>query len=329
MKIAVVHNIEQSGVINQFGRPNKELYYRNEIDAFIETLQKDKHLVEEFDGDIFLLSKLQSFLPPIKQGKKPEGLVFNLAYGIQGNSRYTHIPAMLEMAGVPYTGSGPLTHAIALDKEMTKRILLQSGIPTPRFFMADNKTSPEMLKQHGLTFPLIIKPKDEAASFGISVVNDEKELLSNVLSTIDEFEQSRVIEEYLEGRELNVALLGNGSTLEIFNPVEIDFNNSGDRFQSFTGKKNARYEHICPADIPESLSEELREIAEKTFNTLKCRDYARVDFRLDANEKPYVLEINSMAAIHREGSFFYATKKSGYDYQGMLRKMINGAIDRY
>ena len=151
MKIAVVHNIEHSGVINRFGRPNKEMYSRKEIDAFIETLQRDKYQVEEFDGDIYLLYKLKSFLPLIEQNKRPEGLVFNLAYGIQGNSRYAHIPSMLEMAGVPYTGSGPLTHAIALDKEMTKRILDQNGIPTPRFIVIDKETSPETLKQHGLT----------------------------------------------------------------------------------------------------------------------------------------------------------------------------------
>ncbi len=329
MKIAVVHNIEHSGVINRFGRPNKERYYRQEIDAFIETLKKDKHQVEEFDGDIYLLSKLKSFLPPIERDKKPEGLIFNLAYGIQGNSRYAHIPAMLEMAGVAYTGSDPLTHAIALDKEITKRLLLQGGIPTPRFIVVDKETSTEMLKKNGLIFPLIIKPKDEAASFGISVVDDEKELINNVLSTIDEFDQALVVEEYLNGRELNVALIGNGSTLEIFDPVEIDFNNSGDRFQSFTGKKTAKYGHICPADIPEHLSQKLKILAKKTFNLLKCRDYARVDFRLDANDKPYVLEINSMAAIHREGSFFHAAKHAGYDYQGMLHKMINETIDRY
>ncbi len=329
MKIAVVHNIEHSGVINRFGRPNKEMYFRKEIDAFIETLQRDKHQVEEFDGDINLLYKLKSFLPLIEQNKKPEGLVFNLAYGIQGNSRYAHIPAMLEMAGVPYTGSGPLTHAIALDKEMTKRILDQNGIPTPRFIVIDKEASSETLKQHGLTYPLIIKPKDEAASFGISVVDDEKELLSNVSSTIEDFDQALVVEEYLDGREFNVALLGNGATLEIFDPVEIDFNNSGDRFQSFTGKKSAKYRPICPADIPDSLSQELQKIAKKTFNLLKCCDYARIDFRLDANGKPYVLEINSMAAIHREGSFFHAAQEAGYDYQGMLRQMITGAMDRY
>ncbi len=329
MKIAVVHNIEHSGVINHFGRPNREMYYRDEIDAFIENLKGNSHEVEEFDGDIYLLNNLKSYLPPMEQGRKPEGLVFNLAYGIQGNSRYAHIPGMLEMAGVPYTGSGPLTHSIALDREMTKRVLLQGEIPTPRFIVVDPTTSTETLKQHGLNFPLIIKPKDEAASFGISVVDNDNDLATNVRVTIEEYDQALVVEEYHDGRELNVALLGNGSTLEAFEPVEIDFNNSGDRFQSFAGKKGDRYKHVCPADISPRLKQDLQDISKKTFNLLKCCDYARIDFRLDKKERPYVLEINSMAAIHRKGSFFHAAKAAGYTYSGMLQKMVNGARDRY
>jgi len=329
MKIAVVHNINQRGVINRFGRLNKEMYYRNEIDSFINTLQNSHSQVEEFDGDKFLFQKLETFLPPMSNGHKPDGLVFNLAYGIQGESRYTHIPAMLELAGVPYTGSGPVSHSIALDKEMTKRILLQAGIPTPGFVVIEKETDVEELKEHGLNYPIIIKPKNEAGSFGISVVDNEKELLENVSSTLAEYNQPLVVEEYLDGRELNVGLLGNGSTMEAFDPVEIDFGDTGDRFQSFKGKKSGRYGHICPADIPESLAVELQKIAKQTFTLLRCCDYARVDFRLDSNMKPYVLEINSMAAIHEKGSYYDGARRAGYTYQTMLDKMVESAINRY
>jgi len=329
MKIAVVHNINQRGVINRFGRLNKEMYYRNEIDSFIRTLRKSYAQVEEFDGDKFLLQKLESFLPPISNERKAEGLVFNLAYGIQGESRYTHIPAMLELAGIPYTGSGPLSHSIALDKEMTKRILLQAGIPTPGFVVIERETGREKLEVHGLNYPLIIKPKNEAGSFGISVVDNEKELSENISSTLEEYNQPLVVEEYLDGRELNVGLLGNGTTLEAFDPVEIDFSTSGDRFQSFKGKKSGRYAHVCPADIPEHLAAELKRIAQQTFTLLRCCDYARVDFRLDSNMKPYVLEINSMAAIHEKGSYYDAARTAGYTYQSMLDTMVESAINRY
>ncbi|HID02548.1 MAG TPA: ATP-grasp domain-containing protein [Desulfobacterales bacterium] len=329
MKIAVVHNINQSGVIYRFGILNKEMYFRNEIDSFIDTLQNNGHMVQEFDGDKFLFKNLESFLPVIRNGYTPEGLVFNLAYGIQGNSRYTHIPAMLELAGIPYTGSGPLTHSIALDKEMTKRILLQAGIPTPAFIVIQQDAKLDGLQLKGLKYPLIIKPKSEAGSFGISVVESENELIQNIASTLKEYNQDLVVEEYLDGRELNVGLLGNGNSVEAFKPVEIDFNETGDKFQSATGKKDGSYGHICPANIPENLTKKLQEIAKQTFLLLKCCDYARVDFRLDAEMNPYVLEINSMAAIHEKGSYFHGAKKAGFDYRGMINRMVEVAVIRY
>jgi len=329
MKIAVVHNIVQNGVINRFGRLNQEMYYRNEIDDFLTNLENSGFEVQEFDGDIFLFQKIVDFLPPCQSGKKTEGIVFNLAYGIQGESRYTHIPAMLEMAGVPYTGSSPLSHALALDKEMTKRLLMQTGIPTPGFIVVENETDMETVANHALCYPLIIKPKNEAGSFGISVVNNAEDLKENILKTLKEYEQPLVVEEYLNGRELNVGLLGNGKTIEVFEPVEIDLSTSGELFQSLKGKKDGSYVHICPADIPEGLKCELQDIAKRTFTLLRCHDYARVDFRLDSEMKPYVLEINSMAAIHKKGSYYDGAKMAGYNYQGMLEKMVDVAISRY
>ncbi len=329
MKIAVVHNIEQSGVINHFGILNKEMYYRDEIDSFVANLQKQHSNVQEFDGDKFLFQNLESYFPALIKDKKPEAIVFNLAYGIQGNSRYTHIPAMLELAGIPYTGSGPLAHSIALDKEMTKRILLQAGIPTLNFIVVAQDTDLENLQLEGLKYPLIIKPKNEAGSFGISVVENKDELLKNIAATLKEYHQDLIVEEYLDGRELNVGLLGNGQEIEAFVPVEIDFRNSGDKFQSATGKKDGSYGHICPADISEKFSKKLQDLAKQTFTLLKCCDYARVDFRLDADMNPFVLEINSMAAIHEKGSYFYGAQEAGFDYQGMINRMVEVALDRY
>ncbi len=329
MKIAIVHNIKQSGVINRFGRLNKEMYFRDEIDAFIQALRESDHFVEEFDGDKYLLQKLEEFLPPIVQGEPLNCLVFNLAYGIQGNSRYSHIPAMLEMSGLPYTGSGPMTHGLALDKEMTKRILMQAGIPTPQFIMVEKNGRVEESLIHDLRFPVIIKPKDEAASFGISVAHNHSELMINIGKTLLEFDQDILVEEFVDGREVNVAILGNGESAEVFSPVEIDFSASGDSFQSHSGKKGGRYGHICPAELNHDLTEKLKSITKATFKVLKCNDYARVDFRLDQQMNPYVLEINSMAAIHRNGSFFHAAKNAGYSYKAMLQKMVEVAISKY
>jgi D-alanine-D-alanine ligase len=329
MHIAVIHNINHAHVINHIGIQNREMYFRDEIDAVTQALQAKNHVVADFDGDKYLIQQLEAFLPPVKNGARPEGIALNLAYGIQGNCRYAHVPSILEMAGIPYTGSTPLSHSLALDKEMTKRILLQFGIATPWFIPVDRKIHIDEAEQFEFTYPVIIKPENEAASFGISVADSPEELVRNVAATLGEFRQPLLLEEFISGRELNVAVLGNGTELEIFDPVEIDFSHSGHCFQSYEGKKNGRYRHVCPADISEILKNRLKEIAARTFAVLKCSDYARIDFRLDAEGKPYVLELNSMAAIHRQGSFFIAARNAGYDYPGMLDRMIAVAQRRY
>jgi len=329
MKVAVIHNINQTGVINRFGKQNREMYFRDEIDAVIDALKSKNHIVEEFDGDKFLIQNLESFLPEMKNGIKPEGISLNLAYGIQGSSRYAHVPSILEMAGVPYTGSSPLAHSIALDKEMTKRILLQSGIATPRFVVIDRKINREDASHMGLSYPLIIKPENEAASFGISIFDGPEKFVDTVNATFDQFQQPILVEEFLSGREFNVAVLGNGSTLEVFEPLEIDFCDSGHSFQSYDGKKGGTYQHICPPDMSDSMRNTLLNMAVQTFTALKCSDYARIDFRLDQDMNPFVLEINSMAAIHRKGSYFHAAQNAGYDYPGMMDKMIEVATNRY
>ena len=128
MKVAVVHNRDNSGVINHFGQICPEKYGEKAINAVVGALQRAGHDVLLCEGDTTLFQALDEFMPTGPECE-PTGMVFNMAYGIQGNCRYTHVPAMLEMAGVPYTGSDPLGHALALDKVITKDLLRQAGDP--------------------------------------------------------------------------------------------------------------------------------------------------------------------------------------------------------
>ncbi|MBW2100523.1 MAG: D-alanine--D-alanine ligase, partial [Deltaproteobacteria bacterium] len=129
MKIAIIYNRESRAVINLFGVPNREKYGLETIKKIRDALKKGGYKVRAFEGDKNIIKNLEEFMPAVIAGERP-GLVFNLSYGIQGKSRYTHIPGLLEMLGIPYVGSGPETHAIALDKVVTKMILLQRGLPT-------------------------------------------------------------------------------------------------------------------------------------------------------------------------------------------------------
>jgi D-alanine-D-alanine ligase len=327
MRIAVVFNLSSEGVINVFGRQNKERYRQDEMDAVVAALRSRKHTVETFEGDKSLIANLEAFMPQTLKGETP-GLVFNLAYGIQGESRYTHIPSLLEMVGIPYVGSGPLAHSVALDKAMTKMVLCQAGVPTPAFQVI---TDPTQELDRSLRFPLIVKPKDEAVSFGIRVVHDEDGLKEAVEHNLEEFRQPMLVEEFLDGREVNIGLLGNGTGdgLESLPLVEIDFGDATERIQTYNTKKGLTFEHVCPAQLPEELADEIRALSRRAFNVVGCKDCARVDLRLDKDDRPHILEINSMPAIHRNGSFAIAARHVGYDYDAMINRMVEVASLRY
>src|SRR5215475_5966490 len=167
MRVVVVWNNDHSGVLNRFGQPCPERYGLRTVENVMTALREFGHDALLCEGDKELLAALERFMPPDPQGR-PTGMVFNMAYGIQGECRYTHVPAMLEMAGVPYTGSSPLGHALALDKVITKQLIRKVGVPTPNF---------QVGSRHGtdisdLRFPVVVKPRHESTSFGLQLVHD-------------------------------------------------------------------------------------------------------------------------------------------------------------
>jgi D-alanine-D-alanine ligase len=326
VKIAVVWNHDLSGVINTFGQPCPERYGSATVRNVVEALRAAEHDVLLCEGDKRLLATLEGFMPPNREGR-PTGLVFNMAYGIQGECRYTHVPAMLEMAGVPYTGSGPLGHALALDKVITKHLIRAAGVPTPAFQLM--RTGHE--DSSGLQFPVVVKPRHESTSFGLDLVYDRNRLVSAVEKIVATYQQEALVEEYIEGRELCVALLGN-QEIEIFPFVEHDFGARKVRiitWEDKTHRSAAEPEKICPPVVSASLSEKLHSIAVATFHACRCRDFARVDIRVDAAGNPFVLEINSMAALGANSSFVLAARTAGLDYGMLVNRIVQTADTRY
>ena len=221
MKIAIVYNRESQNVINLFGVPNREKLVLKSLQSVTQALKKGGHQVALIEGDKDLIPKLEHFMPRVVKGERP-GMVFNVSYGLQGQARYAHVPGILEMVGIPYVGSGPLAHSLALDKVVTKMILQQHGVPTPDFVVlqAPDVELPE------ITYPMIVKPKSEAVSFGLKIVNNEEELREAAGIIYNEFKQPILAEQYIEGREINVALLGNNPP-EALPPVELHFGEGG------------------------------------------------------------------------------------------------------
>ena len=327
MKVAVVHNRDGSGVINRFGQVCPEKYGEKAITAVVGALQRAGHDVLLCEGDKTLLQVLEQFMPPDQQGN-PTGMVFNMAYGIQGNCRYTHVPAMLEMAGVPYTGSDPLGHALALDKVITKDLLRQSGIPTPNYCVMKDGEDHAM----GVRFPVIVKPRHESTSFGLQLVTEPTGLRDAVNAIVQQYQQDALVEEYIDGREVCVALLGNGADIEVFPLVEQDFGDRSLRLMTWEDKSHkvaVEARKICPANLSRKLADRLREISLGTFHACHCRDYARVDIRIDHQGDPYVLEINSMASLGLTGSYVLAAEAAGYTMDGLVTRIIDVAHSRY
>ncbi len=326
MKIAVVRNQSRDGVINRLGQTCPEVYGKETIKRTADALRLAGYSTEVLEGDKSLLANLEAFMPPQGDGRAG-GLVFNMAYGIQGGSRYTHVPAMLEMAGVPYTGAGPLGHAISLDKIVTKIQMQSAGIPTPKYCaMGTAESSPD-----GLRFPLIVKPRHESTSYGLRVVTKPGELQEAVLAVVTRYQQEALVEEFVEGREIAVALLGN-DPVQVLPLVEYDFGNRPLKVVAWEDKNHKQPDpprKVCPAPLDEGLAERLRTLALATFRACHCRDYARVDIRLDAGGNPFVLEINSMASLGSGSSYVMAAQTAGYAFPTLIRRIVDVAHERY
>lgn len=326
MKIAIIYNRESKAVINLFGLPNREKYGLKTIGIIKDAIRQCGHQVKTFEGDKNIIKNLEDYMPAVVSGERP-GLVLNLSYGIQGKSRYTHIPSILEMIGIPYIGSDPLSQGLALDKVITKMILVQKGIPTPRFTVLEK---PDDLFNEELEYPLIVKPKDEAVSYGLKIVHNLSELREGAQEIYKMFNGPTLVEEYIDGREINVGVLGN-NPVRALPPLELIFKEGSKiyTYEDKSAKGKLRVEKQCPAELTESETSYIQSLAIATFKALGCNDSARIDFRIDKDGNPFVLEINSMASLSPNGSFVTAAEKAGLDYKNLVEELIRISSKRY
>ncbi|UCF06385.1 MAG: ATP-grasp domain-containing protein [bacterium] len=327
MKVAVVYNPDAKGIINVFGIQNREWYPKETIQKAVRALEKGGHEVELIPGDRFLLTKLKKFLPNLSK-RRANGIVLNMALGIQGKCRYTHVPAILEAAGIPYTGSSPMGHILALDKVIAKQVFIASGLPTPNHQVFSNPDQRLMYLQ----FPLIVKPRGEAASFGLRIARDEEELKVAVDRILMNYKQTALVEEFINGREISVGILGNNPP-EALPVLELILEKFNDGIYSHEAKfaKSARKsaEKVCPADLPPETTALLQDLAVQAFESLNIYDFARVDFRLDRYNRPFILEVNSMASLNPNSSFVHEASKAGYSYARLINRIVEVACERY
>lgn len=269
-------------------------------------------------------------------------LVFNLAESFAGKSALeSNVAALLNLLDLQYTGSSPAGLLLAGDKSLCKQVLTFHGIPTPQFATVF-RGRVEWADQLG--FPLIVKPPQEDASLGVttkSVVHDVKELLEQISVIGDEFRQPVLVEQFIDGREFYVGVLGNADPVAL--PVlELDFSGfpaDRPRIASWAAKwgedgdgAGAEYagtKTIQPTDLDPALATRMQETAVRAFRALRLRDYARVDLRVTAAGAIYAIEVNPNCYLARDSEFARAAAASGLAYDALIARLVELARARY
>ncbi|MBN2382882.1 D-alanine--D-alanine ligase [bacterium] len=299
-----------------------------EADDVSTALQSLGHMVERL-----AVRTIEQALHDLKRSK-PD-LIFNLCEGYQGHTQSEmYLAGLWELLGVPYTGNTPLTLGLAQNKVLTKQLLESNGIATPEYFVCS-----EPPDESPLAFPLIAKPSAEDASLGItqhSVVSSLADLRENVGHIIRKYKQAALVEKYIPGREFNVSLYGPqpGRALPVSEILFSGFAEDVARITSYEAKwltdhpLYARTPSFCPAEVDAALRDRIVEVALRSYAILGGRDYGRVDLRVNAAGKIYVLEYNPNPDISREAGFAKAITAAHFEYSEFLEEICNQASQR-
>lgn len=258
-------------------------------------------------------------------------VVFNIAEGLRGRGREAQVPALCELLGVPYSGSDATTLSICLDKGLTKQILRSAGIDTAEWQVMT--TGREKMK--AFRYPVIVKPNAEGTSKGItsaSVVTDEAAARAAARNLVERYGQPALVEEYIVGREFTVGLLGERRT-KVLPPMEVIFVDPPQHpVYGFTEKQSdtPRVRFECPANLTPVEQRRIEKVVRDTFGALGCRDVSRVDLRMTADGKVYVIEINPLPGLTPEFSdLTMIAKVAGMDYRTLIGEIMAGCIKRH
>lgn len=313
------------------------------VDQYVEwddpaTIAAIEETLSQF-GEVIRLEATEDF-PAALQASRPD-IVFNIAEALGGAVRESYVPTFCEFWGIPYTGSDPLALATCLDKARTKEVLLQHGIPTPEFIVADDPADLELWEHE----PCVVKPLHEGSSKGItrdSLCRTRAEAEAEVQRVKDRYDEPAIVERYLAGREFTVAILGDGREARVLPLVELDFATLPADAPPIYGYEAKwiwdRPEKpldifVCPAACDPSLQRRIEEICLGAFRALRCRDWARIDVRCDADGEPHILEVNPLPGIipDPEANSCYpkAARAAGLSYADIIETVLRAGAERY
>lgn len=285
----------------------------------------------------FDLNNLQKTLFELQQ--RDFDFIFNLCEKIHDTPLLEpHAAALFDMLEIPYSGSNPYTLSLCIDKIRVKKLLNFHGIPTPKWdyaYTMDDKLTED------LRYPLIVKPSNSDNSFGItndSVVTNSKDLKRQLREVIETYKRPALIEEYIEGDEYDVCMMGNDENVEVLPLIRSVFDDMPKGYwhiyssdlKGGKDEKAANYIRVeKPAKISKKLDNLLSEIALDVYNIVSCFDYGKVEIRVDKNGNPYVLELNPNPPLEQNGFLPLSAKLAGYSYEALIEEIIQLGVNRY
>ncbi len=324
MRIGLCYNLKNSKAMR-----GPDLW--DDSDAEYEdqgTIDTLAHTLEEITDNPVVRLPCDPDLPARLESETLD-LVFNIAEGWGGRNREAYAPSLFEIYGIPYTGSDGLALSLTLDKVLAKKVMVADGLPTPEFFVVNDVNE---LKETPLPFPFFVKPVHEGTSKGIrnfSLVKNREELERVVTWLLADYHQPVLVERYIAGPEVAVSMLGNGRDCRIFPHAEIRFTKENP-FYSFECKTLVDEEVICPASLDPGLSKRIKEISLAAFNSFGCRDFARLDVRINKSGDPLILEVNPLPGLSTTYSLFpIQAAAAGLDYRTMIRMIVEASLKRY
>lgn len=327
------------------GQADRDKTLPHQPDAFVEwdepaTIDAVEAALRAF-GEVVRLEAVGDFAERLPDARVD--LLFNMAEGLNGPSREAHVPAIAEFLGIPYTASDPLTLTLALHKGRTKEVFKARGVPTASYRLVESVEDLHRL-DGGLPFPVFVKPVWEGSSKGIaeaSYAEDREAAKARALHVLETYGQPALIESYLPGEEFTVAVLGNGGDARALPIIRFRFDQLPEGALPVMGYEakwvwDRPEEPLdlleCPAKVPESVRRGIEQAAVSAYRALGCRDWARVDVRLDGAGVPNVVEVNPLPGIIPNAAdnscFPRAAWTAGMTYDGLIQEVVRIAWKR-
>jgi len=320
MKIALLANLKEDAPISPEDPPGRwdDLDDQITVEEILKSIKELGHEGRYFPAVLDSIEELKKFNPD---------LVFNGAEGHYADSREAQIPAVLDMLQFPYTCAGVMGMVLSHNKHLAKRQFLTYGLPTAKFMVISDASS---IPESDLRYPMFVKPSSEGSSIGINehaIVRNYEELVKQVTWVTETTDSLVLVEEYIEGREFTIGVLGNEALpiVEIVSPTGFYSYELKEDFESAVYR-------VCPAKLTDTQTKEFQHIALAAKQALRLEDVCRMDMRMDSAGNPYILEVNPIPLMYpdpKQASLVYAAFAIGYTYTDIVRKIIESAAKRW